>query len=84
MGANVTVNKDVKESEINASIISVWKKVDKDLGAFERRKDLINEDLDSISDYVSNTRLALLNIKANANSLLGVLNSLLTYIKEED
>lgn len=56
MGVNVTVNSDTKVEELNASIISVWRKVSKDLNDFNSRKDLILSDLSSIRDYVNNTK----------------------------
>lgn len=82
MGVNVTVNSDTKVEELNASIISVWRKVSKDLNDFNSRKDLILSDLSSIRDYVNNTKKTLMVIKNNAEVLLQLEKTLLTYVEE--
>lgn len=81
-GANVTVNSDTKIEEINASIISIWRKVSKDLADFAGRKNLVKEDLDRIREYVLNTRKTLLTVKNNAEVLLNLEKTLASYIKE--
>lgn len=82
MGVNVTVNSDTKVEELNASIISVWRKVSKDLNDFNSRKDLILSDLSSIREYVNNTKKTLMIIKNNAEVLLQLEKTLLTYVEE--
>lgn len=81
MGVNITVNNDTKVEEINTSIISIWRKVSKDLNDFNNRKDLVLEDLERIREYVINTKTTLLTVKNNAETLLSIMKTIASYIE---
>lgn len=81
MAVNVTTNKKESVKDVNTSIISLWRKVNRDLDDFRSKKAGVEEDLDSLEVYVKETYSKLLTIKTNISTLYSILNQLVGYLK---